>query len=153
MDNDSKPFWSISDTELLGNFKSSLTGLTSDDAKKRIIQYGANRLKPQKRADAFTLLISQFKSPIILILLFATGLSVFLHDPADALIILLIVLVSGLLGFWQEYSASNAVEKLLAIVQINAAVIRDGNQLEISIEDIVPGDIIFLNAGDIVPGD
>jgi Mg2+-importing ATPase len=80
-------------------------------------------------------------------------LSVFLHDPADALIILLIVLVSGLLGFWQEYSASNAVEKLLAIVQIKSAVIRDGNQLEISIEDIVPGDIIFLNAGDIVPGD
>jgi Mg2+-importing ATPase len=153
MDTDSKPFWSVSDTELLGNFKSSLTGLTSDDAKKRIIQYGANRLNPQKRAGAFTLLISQFKSPIILILLFATGLSVFLHDPADALIILLIVLVSGLLGFWQEYSASNAVEKLLAIVQIKAAVIRDGNQLEISIEDIVPGDIIFLNAGDIVPGD
>ena len=153
MDTDSKPFWSVSDTELLGNFKSSLTGLTSNDAKKRIIQYGANRLNPQKRAGAFTLLISQFKSPIILILLFATGLSVFLHDPADALIILLIVLVSGLLGFWQEYSASNAVEKLLAIVQIKAAVIRDGNQLEISIEDIVPGDIIFLNAGDIVPGD
>jgi Mg2+-importing ATPase len=153
MDTDSKPFWSVSDTELLGNFKSSLTGLTSDDAKKRIIQYGANRLKPQKRTGAFTLLISQFKSPIILILLFATGLSVFLHDPADALIILLIVLVSGLLGFWQEYSASNAVEKLLAIVQIKAEVIRDGNQLEISIEDIVPGDIIFLNAGDIVPGD
>jgi Mg2+-importing ATPase len=153
MDTDSKPFWSVSDTELLGNFKSSLTGLTSNDAKKRIIQYGANRLNPQKRAGAFTLLISQFKSPIILILLFATGLSVFLHDPADALIILLIVLVSGLLGFWQEYSASNAVEKLLAIVQIKSAVIRDGNQLEISIEDIVPGDIIFLNAGDIVPGD
>ena len=153
MDTDSKPFWSVSDTELLSNFKSSLTGLTSDDAKKRIIQYGANRLKPQKRAGAFALLISQFKSPIILILLFATGLSVFLHDPADALIILLIVLVSGLLGFWQEYSASNAVEKLLAIVQIKSAVIRDGNQLEISIEDIVPGDIIFLNAGDIVPGD
>ena len=153
MDTDSKPFWSVSDTELLGNFKSSLTGLTSNDAKKRIIQYGANRLNPQKRAGAFTLLISQFKSPIILILLFATGLSVFLHDPADALIILLIVLVSGLLGFWQEYSASNAVEKLLAIVQINTVVIRDGNQLEISIEDIVPGDIIFLNAGDIVPGD
>ena len=88
MDTDSKPFWSVSDTELLGNFKSSLTGLTSNDAKKRIIQYGANRLNPQKRAGAFTLLISQFKSPIILILLFATGLSVFLHDPADALIIL-----------------------------------------------------------------
>ena len=153
MDNDSKPFWSISDTELLGNFKSSLTGLTSDDAKKRIIQYGANRLKPQKRADAFTLLISQFKSPIILILLFATGLSVFLHDPADALIILAIVLISGLLGFWQEHGASDAVAKLLAIVQIKTAVLRDGSQQEIPVEDVVPGDIVIFNAGDIVPGD
>jgi Mg2+-importing ATPase len=153
MDNDSKPFWSVSDTELLGNFKSSLTGLTSDDAKKRIIQYGANRLKPQKRADAFTLLISQFKSPIILILLFATGLSVFLHDPADALIILAIVLISGLLGFWQEHGASDAVAKLLAIVQIKTAVLRDGSQQEIPVEDVVPGDIVIFNAGDIVPGD
>ena len=153
MDNDSKPFWSISDIELLGNFKSSLTGLTSDDAKKRIIQYGANRLKPQKRADAFTLLISQFKSPIILILLFATGLSVFLHDPADALIILAIVLISGLLGFWQEHGASDAVAKLLAIVQIKTAVLRDGSQQEIPVEDVVPGDIVIFNAGDIVPGD
>ena len=153
MDNDSKPFWSISYIELLGNFKSSLTGLTSDDAKKRIIQYGANRLKPQKRADAFTLLISQFKSPIILILLFATGLSVFLHDPADALIILAIVLISGLLGFWQEHGASDAVAKLLAIVQIKTAVLRDGSQQEIPVEDVVPGDIVIFNAGDIVPGD
>jgi Mg2+-importing ATPase len=80
-------------------------------------------------------------------------LSVFLHDPADALIILLIVLVSGLLGFWQEYSASNAVDKLLAIVQIKTAVLRDGSQQEIPVEDVVPGDIVIFNAGDIVPGD
>src|SRR5664280_2305031 len=153
MDNDSKPFWSVSNTELLGNFKSSLTGLTSDDAKKRIIQYGANRLKPQKRTDAFTLLIAQFKSPIILILIFATGLSLFLHNIIDASIIFAIVLISGLLGFWQEYSASNAVEKLLALVQITASVLRDGTEKEIPVEDIVPGDIIILNAGDIVPGD
>ena len=153
MDKDSRPFWSISGEELLHNLKATPDGLTTYEAKKRLISYGANRLKPQKRSDAFTLLIGQFKSPIILILLFATLLSVSLHDPVDALIILLIVLVSGLLGFWQEHSASNAVEKLLAIVQIKAAVFRDGNQLEISIEDIVPGDIIFLNAGDIVPGD
>jgi Mg2+-importing ATPase len=146
-------FWSIPDTELLSRLEATTAGLTTKEANKRLTEYGANRLKPQKRSDAFTLLIGQFKSPIILILLFATGLSVFLHDPVDALIILLIVLVSGLLGFWQEHSASNAVEKLLAIVQIKAAVFRDGNQQEISIEDIVPGDIIFLNAGDIVPGD
>jgi Mg2+-importing ATPase len=153
MEQTSHPFWSISSAELITDLHTAPGGLTTNEAKKRLTSYGANRLKPQKRSDTFTLLIGQFKSPIILILLFATGLSVFLHDPVDALIILLIVLVSGLLGFWQEHSASNAVEKLLAIVQIKAAVFRDGNQQEISIEDIVPGDIIFLNAGDIVPGD
>ena len=105
------------------------------------------------RSNAFTLLLAQFKSPIILILLFATGLSFFLHDPVNALIILAIVLVSGLLGFWQEHSATNAVEKLLAMVQIKATVLRDGSPREIALEQIVPGDIVVLNAGDIVPGD
>src|SRR6266542_6066526 len=64
-----------------------------------------------------------------------------------------IVLVSGLLGFWQEHSATNAVAKLLAIVQIKASVLRDGGPQEIPVEEIVPGDIVILNAGDIVPGD
>ena len=100
-----------------------------------------------------TLLLAQFKSPLILLLLFATGLSFFLHDPVNALIILTIVLVSGLLGFWQEHGATNAVEQLLAMVQIKATVLRDGSPYEIPVEEIVPGDIVILNAGDIVPGD
>jgi Mg2+-importing ATPase len=146
-------FWSISTDDLLGNFKVKSTGLTSEEAKKRLTDFGANRLKPQKRTDAFTLLIDQFKSPIILILLFATILSLFLHNIVDASIILTIVIISGILGFWQEHSASNAVEKLLAMVQITAAALRDGTEKEIPVEEIVPGDIIILNAGDIVPGD
>ena len=77
----------------------------------------------------------------------------FLHDPVDAFIILTIVFASGLLEFWQERSATNAVEKLLSIVQIKAAVRRDGGPQEIPVEEIVPGDIVILNAGDIVPGD
>jgi P-type Mg2+ transporter len=81
------------------------------------------------------------------------GCHFFLHDPVNALIILTIVLVSGLLGFWQERSATSAVEKLLAVVQINATVLRDGSPDEIPVEKIVPGDIVILNAGDIVPGD
>ena len=100
-----------------------------------------------------TCLLVQFKSPIILILLAVTGLSFFLHAPVDAFIILTIVLVSGLLGFWQERSATNAVEKLLAIVQITVAVRRDGGPKDIPVEEIVPGDIVILNAGDVVPGD
>lgn len=146
-------FWSISVTEMLNNLESKKEGLTSDEAQKRLTLYGSNLLKPKKHSDVFTLLISQFKSPIILILFFATALSFFLHDRVDALIILLIVLVSGLLGFWQEYGASNAVEKLLSIVQIKTSAMRDGIAKEIPVEKIVPGDIVVLNAGDIIPGD
>jgi Mg2+-importing ATPase len=146
-------FWSISTTEMLQELETAKEGLTGDEARQRLARYGANLLKPQKRSDVLTLLLAQFKSPIILILLFATGLSFFLRDPVDAFIILSIVLVSGLLGFWQERGASNAVEKLLSIVQIKAAVLRDGSSKEIPVEEIVPGDIVILNAGDIVPGD
>ncbi len=146
-------FWSISATEMLQHLESVKEGLTGAEARQRLARYGSNLLKPQKRSDVFTLLLAQFKSPLILILFFATGLSFFLHDPVDALIILTIVLVSGLLGFWQEHSATNAVEKLLAIVQIRVAVLRDGGPQEIPVEETVPGDIVILNAGDIVPGD
>ncbi|MCX5886676.1 MAG: magnesium-translocating P-type ATPase [Proteobacteria bacterium] len=146
-------FWSISTIEMLQKLETAKEGLMGDEARRRLARYGANLLKPQKRSDVLTLLLAQFKSPIILILFFATGLSFFLRDPVDAFIILSIVLVSGLLGFWQERGASNAVEKLLSIVQIKAAVLRDGSSKEIPVEEIVPGDIVILNAGDIVPGD
>jgi len=146
-------FWSISEREMLLQLQATAQGLTTDEARARLTRYGANLLKAKKKSDSLSLLISQFKSPLILILLFATGLSFFLHDPVNALIILIIVLVSGLLGFWQEHSATHAVEKLLAVVQIKAAVLRDGSPAEIPVEEIVPGDIVILDAGDIIPGD
>ncbi|HEY5868922.1 MAG TPA: magnesium-translocating P-type ATPase [Candidatus Tectomicrobia bacterium] len=146
-------FWSLSAPEMLQQLQTTQDGLTGAEAKQRLARYGSNLLKPHKRSDVLTLLLVQFKSPIILILVFATGLSFYLRDPVDAFIILTIVLVSGLLGFWQERSATNAVEKLLAIVQIKAAVLRDGGPKDIPVEEIVPGDIVILNAGDLVPGD
>jgi P-type Mg2+ transporter len=153
MDQNLPPFWSVPAEELLKKFNTKVNGLTSDEAKKRLSSYGSNRFKPQKRSDSFTILIAQFKSPIVIILLIATVLSVFLHNLVDASIILTIVIISGLLGFWQEHSASDAVKKLLAIVQIKSAVLRDGKEIEIPVENIVPGDVVILNAGDIVPGD
>ena len=153
MEQNSQTFWSITVEDLLNKLQSSANGLTVDEAKKRLTTYGANRLKPPKRSGTITLLIDQFRSPIILILLAATALSLFLHNFVDASIILSIVVISGLLGFWQEHSASNAVKKLLAIVQIKATVLRDGKQLDVFVEEVVPGDIVILNAGDIVPGD
>jgi Mg2+-importing ATPase len=153
MDQNIPSFWSITTEELLSKLQVTAKGITTAEAKKRLSGYGANSLKPKKRSGTFALLVSQFKSPIILILLAATCLSLFLRNFVDASIILGIVVVSGLLGFWQEHSASNAVAKLLALVQIKAAVLRDGKQVEVAVEETVPGDIVILNAGDIVPGD
>ena len=153
MNEQPKTFWGIPAPELLQQLQTTPQGLTNDDARQRLARYGFNLLKPKKRSDALSLLLSQFKSPIILILLFAAGLSLFLHDPVDAVIILVIVLVSGLLGFWQERGAANAVEKLLSIVQIKATALRNGASREVPTEEIVPGDVIVLNAGDVIPGD
>src|SRR5678809_1650945 len=99
-------FWSLPGTEMLRQLQTTQDGLTTVDATQRLARYGSNLLSPPKRTDALTLLIAQFKSPLALILFFATGLSFFLGDTANAFIILTIVLVSGLLGFWQERGAS-----------------------------------------------
>ncbi len=152
-------FWSVSSNELFKQLVGEPTagtlqqGLTSNEAQLRLKRYGANLLKPKKQASTLTLLLAQFKSPIILILLFAAGLSFFLQDAADAIIILIIVFVSGLLSFWQELGAADAVEKLLATVQIQATVLRDGSSRKLPVEQIVPGDIVILSAGDVIPGD
>ena len=146
-------FWSIPVAELLQQLQTTSLGLTKNEARQRFVSYGPNLLKPKKRSGAIALLLSQFKSPIILILIFASGLSFFLHAHVDALIILAIVLVSGFLGFWQERGAANAIEKLLSIVQIKAEALRDSTTEEIPIEEIVPGDVVILNAGDVIPGD
>src|SRR6266851_5137697 len=153
------PFWSVSSDELFkqlvwGPATGTIQqGLTSNEAQLRLKRYGANLLKPKKEASTISLLLSQFKSPIILILLIAAGLSFFLQDAADAIIILVIVFVSGLLSFWQELGAADAVEKLLAAVQIQATVMRDGSSRKLAVEQIVPGDIVILSAGDVIPGD
>jgi Mg2+-importing ATPase len=149
----SPAFWSYSSKELLDELNSSLQGLTDKEALERLSRYGSNLLKPKRKAHWLVLLASQFKSPVILILIFAAGLSAFLRDVTDALIILGIVLVSGLLGFWQEKGAANAVGKLLAIVQIKSSILRDGKQAEVPVENVVPGDVVILNAGDNIPGD
>lgn len=91
--------------------------MTEEEARKRREQYRGIRLQRKKPSGSVTLFASQFKSPIILLLILTAGLSLFLHDFTDALIVLVIILASGLLGYWQERGALGAVEKLLALVQ------------------------------------
>ena len=148
-----KSFWSIPTPDLLKQLRTTSEGLTDEEGERRLAEYGYNLLKPKKRADALTLFVNQFRSPLVIILMFAAVLSFFLQDPTSAAIILVIVFVSGLLGFWQERGATNAVEKLLSIVQIKTTVIRDGKPRDIPLEKTVPGDIVVLSAGKIVPGD
>ena len=146
-------FWNLPTEQVLQQLKSSLQGLSRQEAQQRLAKYGANSLKQKQQSHTLLLLLNQFKSPIILILIAAAILSGFLGDVIDTVIILGIVLISGLLGFWQERGATDAVAKLLALVQVKATVLRDGQSQEISNESVVPGDIVLLAAGNSIPGD
>ena len=111
-------YWSIPTANLLQQINDTTkekpqeyqeTGLTSTEANLRLSNYGKNLVKPKKKTDLLSLLISQFKSPIIVIFIFTSILSFFLGQTEDALIIISIVIVSGLLGFWQEKGATEAI--------------------------------------------
>lgn len=153
MDQLARKFWSLTVERVAEGLDAGPGGLTFEEAGRRLALYGRNHLRLRKSSSALKLLLAQFKSPLIIILLLAAVLSLFLGETVDAIIIVGIVLLSGLLGFWQEKRAADAVEKLLAIVQIKARVLRDGTWAETPVEEIVPGDIALLNAGNIIPGD
>lgn len=147
-------FWAFTPKELLNKLTvKENEGLDNSEAKKRLKTFGNNILKPQKKFVALRLLLAQFNTPFIYLLIFAAVLSFILEDNNDAFIILIILIVSGLLSFFQERGALQAIQKLLKIVQIKIEVIRNHQKQQISIEEVVPGDIVNLKAGDIIPGD
>ncbi|GAB6142068.1 magnesium-translocating P-type ATPase [Methylosoma difficile] len=151
--NPTKPFWCTSVVEQFVELDTSLQGLSAGKARLRLAKVGANRLNKGNETSNLRLFLAQFKNAIILILLFATALSFFLHEHVDAAIILVIVMVSGCLGFWQEKGAADAIRQLLAIVQITVRVLRDGVEVDIAADLIVPGDLVVLHAGDVIPAD
>lgn len=146
-------FWSRDPKDLLTELRCDATGLTSTEAGRRLDVIGPNRIGADRHASTTTLLVRQFGNPIVLLLIAATVLSLFLGDEVNAAIVLVIVLASAGMGFVQERSAVNAIRALLATVQVHADVIRDGTEMEIRIDDVVPGDLIVLRAGDVVPAD
>jgi Mg2+-importing ATPase len=145
--------WQIPIEDALAQLGSGPGGLAAAEVAARQAEYGRNTLVAARRTDALALLARQFASPIVLILVVATVLSGVLGDVTDALIILAIVGLSGLLGFWQERGANRAVAALLAVVRVKSALLRDGHQVEVPLEEVVPGDVVLLNAGQVVPGD
>jgi Mg2+-importing ATPase len=145
--------WSLTVDDALRAADSSAAGLTSSEAAARLTRYGPNTLEAGKRSGALTQLLGQFTSPIVIILIVATVIAGALGDVTDTVIILAIIALSGLLGFWQERGATKAVDTLLAVVQVKAEVKRDGVSESVPLTSIVPGDIAILNAGDLIPGD
>jgi Mg2+-importing ATPase len=146
-------FWSETLETLLGRLQSSPDGLSSEEAARRNESLHTIRLKPGTDVQPLRLFFAQLRNPIMLILLSAAGISFFLSDRTDAAIILTIILVSVMLGFWQESGAAHVVAKLLALVRVTTEVRRDGRVIETPLELVVPGDVIELSAGSTLPGD
>jgi len=146
-------YWSRPADELLGELGTSLRGLSASEAQARLARVGPNALKPHRRASALISFFQQFTNPLVLILVFAAVISIIVGDWTDAVIVLIIIFASTVLTFAQEYAASNAVEKLRAQVTIKAMVLRDGHPQSLPVEDVVPGDIVALSAGSLIPAD
>lgn len=146
-------FWHLKSEDVINSLSCSEDGLDSSAAADRLKKFGLNTLKANSKSSVFFLFLSQFKSPITILLIIAALLSAGLGDIPDTIIILTIVLISSLLSFLQERGAANAVNELLKMVQLRCTVLRDKQKKEIPIEEVVPGDIVWLSAGNTIPGD
>ncbi|HVG85074.1 MAG TPA: magnesium-translocating P-type ATPase [Vicinamibacterales bacterium] len=147
------PFWSAPIETVLADLVARPDGLTQIEADQRRLRFGPNRSSDLKKVTPFGLLLNQFRSPLVILLLFAMMLSLFLGETTDGVIVLAIVLGSALLGFWQEYRAGNAVARLLAVIQTTVTTLRDGREVDLPHDALVPGDVIVLAAGAAVPAD
>ena len=146
-------YWSMSAEDVMKNLNSTPAGLTSKEAALRLKKHGENVIKKKKQDTQLILFLNQFRNPIIIILIVATAISGVTGELTDALIIATIILASAVLSFIQEYSAGNAIEELRAKVQARALVLRDGKFTEISSRGIVPGDIVRVSSGSLIPAD
>ena len=139
--------------ESRGRLESSPDGLSSDEAARRLEEFGPNELQTKAHVSAWSILLEQFKNVLIIILLLATALSAFLGHGVEAIAITVIVLFAVVLGFIQEFRAERAIEALREMAAPSATVIRDGRDQRVPARDLVPGDLILLATGDKVPAD
>ena len=153
LDKQSTPPWAIPADELARQLDSGPQGLTASAAAAALPAAQARAVDPRGRTSVWRLLLRQFSSPIVLILIAATLISGVLGDWLDASIILTIVLLSGLLDFAQERGAQISMDKLRGTIRLMANVLRDGRVVEVPFGEVVPGDVIQVGVGDIIPAD
>ena len=146
-------YWKMPAAEVLADLDSSRKGLSFSEAKSRLLKYGKNEIQAQTKRPAWKILLSQFKSPLVLILLAASIISGILGETVSTGIIVLIILCSAVLAFFQEYKSESAMDKLRKKVSLKTTVIRDNKPQMINAANLVLGDIVLLDLGKAVPAD
>jgi P-type Mg2+ transporter len=153
MTNSPSAFWTTDASNLLAQFKSRASGLTSQEAAAQLNSSGPNVLNDEKVVGPLRLLLRQYESPLLLVLIFGAVLSLVLKQWTDAGIIFFIVVASSFLGFYQEYKASTALAALRLRLALTTKVLRDGKAVTFPAAKLVKGDVIQLSAGNLVPAD
>ncbi|MBT7228042.1 HAD-IC family P-type ATPase, partial [Candidatus Parcubacteria bacterium] len=143
----------LSSAQVLKQLNSSKQGLSDDEAKKSLNKHGLNILAQAEKFSAWRLLLSQFKSALVYVLLIAGAVSFFFGEFVDAYVIFAAVFLNVVVGFFQEYKANKSLEKLNKIVKKESIVLRSGHEKKVEANELVPGDIILLQSGDRVPAD
>ncbi len=133
--------------------RASPTGLTSTEVLARRQQFGENRLPAEKATSVWTILLNQVKSPLVYIILVAALVSLFTKEYSDFAIIMAVVIIDVILGFVQEYQAQKTYTALKGLLKPTTTVLRDNERREVEVWELVPGDLVLLNAGEKVPGD
>lgn len=139
--------------EVFDNLKTSLLGLTNQEAEIRMENYGPNVVVKEKKNTWLKLIVNAALNPLVILLSVIGIVSILTHDYETAIIIFIMVLLGLVLRFVQEYKADNAAAKLRAMIHVTATVIRDGKEEEVPLAKLVPGDIVKLSAGDMIPAD
>lgn len=139
--------------EVLKELGSGPNGLSREEAKKRLVQYGPNALPEEKKDSVLKIILRQFQSVFVYVLAIAAAISLAVGNILDFYVILAVIIFNAAIGFFEEYKAERAIERLKELLVLYAKVYRNGELIKIKMEDLVPGDVIFLEEGDKVPAD
>ncbi|MCI7658196.1 cation-translocating P-type ATPase [Anaerotignum sp.] len=145
--------WKLSREELLREMNSSMKGLTAEEAKKRLEQYGYNKLQEGKRKGVLQVFAEQFADLLVVILIIAAIISAITGGVEGTIVILAVLILNAILGTVQHFKAQKSLDSLKAMAAPNARVIRDGQKMEVPAAELVPGDILLLEAGDVTAAD
>lgn len=145
--------WKLSQEELLQELNSSMNGLTAEEAKKRLEQYGYNKLQEGKRKGVLQVFAEQFADLLVIILIIAAVISALTGGLEGTIVILAVLILNAILGTVQHFKAQKSLDSLKAMAAPNARVIRDGQKMEVPAAELVPGDILLLEAGDVTAAD